>query len=86
MVGANFVSVGEEAVDLQDIGLVGDDGSEGLSSIMWWDVEKKTWAGSANYVEDVYVGGEPTGKPGWGDELEWERIDKIDNDKQLQRP
>ena len=53
MVGANFVSVGDEALDIQSIKLVGD-AEDGGSWIKWWNPATKKYDDKAVYVEELY--------------------------------
>ena len=72
MVGANFVSVGQDAIDLQDIKLVGDDGSEGGSYIKWWDPATATYSTEVQYLNPLYNPDDtPMDHGGWGDGETW---------------
>ena len=71
MVGASFNSVGAEALDIQDITLVGDNAT-GTSWIKWWDPATKTYSPKAVYVDTLCDPSDPTGDTdldygGWGD-------------------
>ena len=77
MVGAQFNSVGAEALDIQDITLVGDN-ANGTAWIKWWDSETRTYSDKAVYAkplcdpetdDDLDYGG-------WGDEGDWYPIVK----------
>ena len=72
MVGASFNSVGAEALDIQDITLVGDLANGG-SWIKWWDPTTRTYSAEALYVNPLCDPNDPTGEAeldygGWGDE------------------
>ena len=76
MVGASFNSVGAEALDIQDITLVGD-AEDGSSWIKWWDPATRTYSAKAYYVanfidpetdDDLDYGG-------WGDN-DWAPLEK----------
>ena len=72
MVGASFNSVGAEALDIQDITLVGDLANGG-SWIKWWDPATRTYSAKAVYVSTLCDPTDPTGDTdldygGWGDE------------------
>ena len=71
MVGASFNSIGAEALDIQDIVLVGDLANGG-SWIKWWDSATKTYSAKAVYVDTLCDPSDPTGDTdldygGWGD-------------------
>lgn len=76
MVGGTFVSVGEEAIDIQDITVTGDPDDEG-AWIKWWDPKNRTYSAKALYVSELYSGGEPIvpTRAGWGD-ADWEVVTK----------
>ena len=77
MVGAQFNSVGAEALNIQDITLVGD-GANGGSWIKWWDSEGKKYSAQAVYVAK-FTDPEDDEKEldygGWADE-DWYEISK----------
>ena len=78
MVGANFVSVGAEAIDIQDIKLVGD-AEDGSSWVKWWNPETKKYGDKAVYVEELYeLSGDPIvpTTSGWGDPEFWCPVEK----------
>ena len=76
MVGASFNSVGAEALDIQDITLVGDN-ANGTAWIKWWDPETKTYSQRAWYVANFYDPDtdEDLDYGGWGDD-DWAPITK----------
>ena len=69
MVGASFNSVGAEALNIQDITLVGDNAA-GTSWIKWWNPASKTYSAKAYYTDTLYdpVTDDELGYGGWGDE------------------
>ena len=76
MVGGTFVSVGEEAIDIQNITVTGEPDDEG-AWIKWWDPVAKVYGAKAYFVSELYSGGEaivPT-TAGWGD-ADWEVVEK----------
>ena len=77
MVGASFNSVGAEALDIQDITLVGDP-ADGGSWIKWWDPAAKTYSPKAVYVSN-FTDPEDDEKElaygGWADD-DWYEISK----------
>ena len=77
MVGASFNSVGAEALNIQDITLVGD-GANGTSWIKWWDPATKTYSAKAYYVSnftDPEDEDEELEYGGWADD-DWYEINK----------
>ena len=77
MAGANFVTIGEEGLDIQSIVMTGDK-AQGGSYIMWWDAEAGKYSAKAVYAnplcnpdddEDLDYGG-------WGDANDWYPIEK----------
>ena len=77
MFGATFLTVGDEALDIQSITLTGD-GANGGSWIKWWDAENSTYSAKAVYAyplcdpatdNDLDYGG-------WGDALDWYPVQK----------
>ena len=52
MVGASFNSVGSEALDIQDITLVGDT-ADGGCWIKWWDPATKTYSDKVVYANPL---------------------------------
>lgn len=77
MVGANFVSVGDEAIDIQDITVTGDPADES-AWIKWWDPVAKVYGAKAYYVSELCdENGDaliPT-RAGWGDS-DWIPVEK----------
>ena len=77
MVGAQFNSVGAEALDIQDIVLVGDNANGG-SWIKWWDPTDRSYSKDAVYVAK-FTDPEDDEKEldygGWADE-DWYEISK----------
>ena len=69
MVGASFNSVGSEALDIQDITLVGDN-ADGGSWIKWWDPATRTYSAKAVYVDPLCdpITDDDLDYGGWGDE------------------
>ena len=76
MVGGTFVSIGKEAIDIQDITVTGEPDDEG-AWIKWWDPTAKKYSADALYVSELYKNGEPIvpTKAGWGD-ADWEIVEK----------
>ena len=77
MAGANFVTIGEEGLDIQSIVMTGD-GAEGTSYIMWWDAEAGKYSAKAVYANPLCDPGtdEDLDYGGWGDQLDWYPIEK----------
>ena len=78
MVGANFVSVGKEAIDIQDIKLV-NDAEDGSSWVKWWDPATRKYSDMFVYVEELYddEGNAIVPKTsGWGDPESWCPVEK----------
>ena len=77
MVGASFNSVGAEALDIQDITLVGDN-ANGTAWIKWWDPATKTYSPKAVYANPLCdpVTDDDLDYGGWGDEGDWYPIEK----------
>ena len=78
MVGANFVSVGAEAIDIQDIKLVNDN-EQGGSWIKWWDPSTKKYGDMVVYVDELYDADGNAIVPktsGWGDPESWCPVEK----------
>jgi hypothetical protein len=78
LVGANFVSVGAEAIDIQDIKLV-NDAADGGSWIKWWNPETRKYGDNVVYVEELYDADGNAIVPktsGWGDFLNWCPVEK----------
>ena len=79
MVGAQFNTVGAEALDIQDITLVNDN-EMGGTWIKWWDPVNKTYSAKAVYVDTLCDPADPTGDTdldygGWGDN-DWFPVEK----------
>ena len=72
MVGASFNSVGAEALDIQDITLVGDP-ADGGSWIKWWNPATKTYSDKVVYANPLCdpVTDDDLDYGGWGDEVNW---------------
>ena len=77
MVGASFNSVGSEALDIQDITLVGDT-ADGGCWIKWWDPATKTYSDKVVYANPLCdpVTDDDLDYGGWGDEVNWYPITK----------
>ena len=77
MVGGTFVSVGDEAIDIQDLTVSGDPADEDIW-IKWWDPATKVYGVKALYVSELYdADGNPLipSRPGWGD-ADWVPVEK----------
>ena len=77
MVGASFNSVGAEALNIQDITLVGDL-ENGTSWIKWWDPATRTYSDKAVYANPLCdpVTDDDLDYGGWGDQVDWYPITK----------
>ena len=77
MVGASFNSVGAEALNIQDITLVGDL-ENGTSWIKWWDPATRTYSDKAVYANPLCdpVTDDDLDYGGWGDQVDWYPIEK----------
>lgn len=77
MVGGNFVSVGTDAIDIQDITVTGEPDDEG-AWIKWWDPATRKYSADALYVSELCdENGDalvPT-RAGWGD-ADWIPVEK----------
>ena len=77
MAGASFVSVGSEALDIQDIVPQGDN-AEGGTWIKWWDPVAKKYSANVYYVYEMYDPETDATLPnsqGWAD-ADWYPIEK----------
>ena len=76
--GANFVTVGENAMSIQSITM--DDGvGDGECSIWWWNTATGKYDASAYWYTELYADedGETTlGYAGWGDFDYWMPVNK----------
>ena len=77
MVGASFNSVGAEALNIQDITLVGD-GANGGSWIKWWDPATRTYSAPVVYANPLCdpLTDDDLDYGGWGDQVDWYPIEK----------
>lgn len=76
--GVNFVTVGENYLDLQTI-TMDDDVVDGGASIWWWNTDTGKYDASAYWYTELYADeeGETTlGYAGWGDPEYWMPISK----------
>ena len=77
MVGASFNSVGAEALNIQDITLVGDT-ADGGCWIKWWNPSTRSYSDKAVYANPLCdpLTDEDLDYGGWGDELNWYPVEK----------
>ena len=75
--GASFNSVGAEALDIQDITLVGDS-ADGTAWIKWWDPKTRTYSEQAVYTATLVNPDDDTDLTygGWGDQINWYPVTK----------
>ena len=76
--GVNFVTVGENSMDLQSIKM-DDDVGDGGAQIWWWDSSTGKYSAQAFWYTELYAdeSGETTlGYAGWGDFDYWMPISK----------
>jgi len=77
MVGGQFVSIGEEAINIQDITVTGNP-ADTSAWIKWWDPATKVYSAKALYVSELYDDQGEAIVPktaGWGDD-DWVPVEK----------